>query len=96
MILVCGIYLFIFIFLNGLLIDHLSLLISVPKLLTKWDQILNENPGDIMLWMEYINFRQTNLVSFNVTQCLQLFEDCLHVLRKSVLVATDYNGNLAN
>ncbi|CAI2166652.1 9087_t:CDS:10 [Funneliformis geosporum] len=65
---------------------------DVPKLLTKWDQILNENPGDIVLWMEYITFRQTNLVSFNVTQCLQLFEDCLHVLRKSVLVANDYNG----
>ncbi|CAG8500244.1 8749_t:CDS:10 [Funneliformis mosseae] len=67
---------------------------DVPKLLTKWDQILNENPGDIVLWMEYITFRQTNLVSFNVTQCLQLFEDCLHVLRKSVLVANDYNEKL--
>ena len=44
--------------------------------------------------MQYIDFRQTNLVSFNVTQCLQVFEDCLHVLRKSALVATDYNGNL--
>ncbi|CAG8482454.1 20197_t:CDS:10 [Rhizophagus irregularis] len=79
---------------SWLLVEYLKCceqIYDVPKLLTKWDQILTENPGDIILWMQYIDFRQTNLVSFSVAQCLQVFEDCLHVLRKSVVVATDYN-----
>ncbi|CAB5184578.1 DUF1740-domain-containing protein [Rhizophagus irregularis] len=82
---------------SWLLVEYLKCceqIYDVPKLLTKWDQILTENPGDIILWMQYIDFRQTNLVSFSVAQCLQVFEDCLHVLRKSVVVATDYNEKL--
>ncbi|RIA98604.1 NRDE-2, necessary for RNA interference-domain-containing protein [Glomus cerebriforme] len=82
---------------SWLLVEYLKCceqIYDVPKLLTKWDEILTETPGDIILWMQYIDFRQTNLVSFNVAQCLQVFEDCLHVLRKSVLVATDYNEKL--
>ncbi|CAJ0766600.1 10523_t:CDS:2, partial [Entrophospora sp. SA101] len=62
---------------------------DVPKLLTKWDQVLKDNSTNISLWIQYLDFRQTNLVSFTVSQCLQVFEDCLHVLRKAVLVTLD-------
>ncbi|CAG8460298.1 12938_t:CDS:10 [Ambispora leptoticha] len=52
-----------------------------PRLLTKWDQVLKENPRAIKLWMQYLNFRQTNLASFTFTQCVEVFEECLDVLR---------------
>ncbi|RHZ61356.1 hypothetical protein Glove_348g24 [Diversispora epigaea] len=67
---------------------------DVPKLLTKWDQILKENSRNIILWMQYLNFRQTNLVSFTVSQCIQVFEDCLHLLRKETLITFDPNEKL--
>ncbi|CAG8624543.1 8138_t:CDS:10, partial [Diversispora eburnea] len=67
---------------------------DVPKLLTKWDQILKENSRNIILWMQYLNFRQTNLVSFTVSQCIQVFEDCLHLLRKETLIISDPNEKL--
>ncbi|CAJ0898224.1 2823_t:CDS:10, partial [Entrophospora sp. SA101] len=67
---------------------------DVPKLLTKWDQVLKDNSTDISLWIQYLDFRQTNLVSFTVSQCLQVFEDCLHVLRKAVLVTLDRSEKL--
>ncbi|CAJ0843961.1 11722_t:CDS:10 [Entrophospora sp. SA101] len=67
---------------------------DVPKLLTKWDQVLKDNSTNISLWIQYLDFRQTNLVSFTVSQCLQVFEDCLHVLRKAVLVTLDRSEKL--
>ncbi|CAG8734821.1 16798_t:CDS:2, partial [Gigaspora rosea] len=62
---------------------------DIPKLLTKWDQVLKENSRNINLWMKYLDFRQTNLVSFTVNQCIQVFEDCLHLLRKEFVVCVD-------
>ncbi|CAG8742621.1 212_t:CDS:2, partial [Acaulospora morrowiae] len=67
---------------------------DVPRLLTKWDQILKENPRNVTLWMQYLNFRQTNLVSFTVTQCIQVFEECFHTLRKEVLASPNYEDRL--
>ncbi|CAG8688736.1 21252_t:CDS:10, partial [Cetraspora pellucida] len=62
---------------------------DITKVLTKWDQILKENSRNISLWMKYLDFRQTNLVSFTVSQCIQVFEDCLHLLRKEVVVCVE-------
>src|SRR5437764_1311669 len=55
-----------------LLLSFIILIASVPKLLTKWDQVLKDNSSNISLWIQYLDFRQTNLVSFTVTQCLQV------------------------
>ncbi|CAG8548926.1 4305_t:CDS:10 [Ambispora gerdemannii] len=54
-----------------------------PRLLTKWDQVLKDNPRAIKLWMQYLNFRQTNLASFAFAQCVEVFEECLDVLREA-------------
>ncbi|CAG8441268.1 17395_t:CDS:10 [Dentiscutata heterogama] len=67
---------------------------DILKLLTKWDQVLKENSRNINLWMKYLDFRQTNLVSFTVSQCIQVFEDCLHLLRKEFVVCVDSDEKL--
>ncbi|KAG9291623.1 hypothetical protein G9A89_022042 [Geosiphon pyriformis] len=62
---------------------------DVPKLLTKWDQVLKENSRTVSLWIEYLNFRQTNLASFSFTQCIEVFEECLGVLRREAEISKD-------
>jgi hypothetical protein len=53
------------------------------KLLLKWKRILQENPASIGLWTKYLNFRQTDFMSFTYPECLKCFEDCLGVLRNA-------------
>jgi tetratricopeptide (TPR) repeat protein len=60
------------------------------KLLSKWKQLLEKNPTLISLWTKYINFRQTDFLSFTYPECLKCFQECLAVLRTAAL-----NSNLA-
>ncbi|RUS21226.1 NRDE-2, necessary for RNA interference-domain-containing protein [Endogone sp. FLAS-F59071] len=55
------------------------------KLLTKWDQILQQYPQLFSIWTEYLNFRQTNFASFTYTQCMSLYEECLAVLQREAI-----------
>ncbi|KAI8647113.1 NRDE-2, necessary for RNA interference-domain-containing protein [Parasitella parasitica] len=54
------------------------------KLLREWDTMLKQHPDSIRLWAEYINLRQTNFASFSYTQCVQVFEDALSILKRQV------------
>jgi len=51
------------------------------KLLSKWNDILKENPSQVGLWKKFINFRQTDFLSFSYTKCLKCYEECLAMLR---------------
>jgi hypothetical protein len=53
------------------------------KLLSKWKTTLQNNPIIINLWIEYINFRQTDFLSFTYPECIRCFADCLTVLRSA-------------
>lgn len=50
---------------------------SGATLLTKWDQVLRENPTSFSLWNQYITLRETNFASFTVQCCLDIFEECI-------------------
>ncbi|RCH97051.1 hypothetical protein CU098_008002, partial [Rhizopus stolonifer] len=50
-------------------------------LLREWDHQLKLCPDSIKLWSEYINTRQTNFASFSFTECVQVFEDALSILK---------------
>lgn len=54
------------------------------KILSKWQQVLKDNPTITGLWTKYINFRQTDFQSFNYQECLKSFSECLVVLRSAV------------
>jgi NRDE-2, necessary for RNA interference len=47
---------------------------------TKWKKVLDENTTYIGLWTKYINFQQTNFLSFRYEEGLTIFTGCLKVL----------------
>lgn len=57
------------------------------KLLSKWQQILKDNPTITGLWTKYINFRQADFQSFTYPECIKCFSECLVVLRSAVFRA---------
>ncbi|KAI8972712.1 NRDE-2, necessary for RNA interference-domain-containing protein [Pilobolus umbonatus] len=54
------------------------------SLLREWDTMLKKHPDSIILWSNYINLRQTNFASFSFTQCVQIFEDAISILRRQM------------
>ncbi|CUS10669.1 unnamed protein product [Tuber aestivum] len=59
------------------------------EMMTKWQQMLKENPTVIGLWTKYINFRQTDFLSFTYSECVKCFRECLTTLRASAMRAVD-------
>lgn len=57
------------------------------KLLAQWKKFLDENPTATELWTTYINFRQTDFLSFTYPECLKCFHDCLALLQLAALKA---------
>ncbi|KAI5817260.1 NRDE-2, necessary for RNA interference-domain-containing protein [Pyronema omphalodes] len=69
-----------------LLLKHMDVaeeLWDSQKLLSKWIRLLEENPSMLSLWTKYINFRQTDFLSFTYPECLKCFSECLSVLSKA-------------
>ncbi|KNC97470.1 uncharacterized protein SPPG_07387 [Spizellomyces punctatus DAOM BR117] len=60
---------------------------EATKLLTKWDRILKRNTSSIKLWKQYLDFRQTNYSTFNVAGCIELYENCIHILMRDTSTA---------
>ncbi|OCK74943.1 DUF1740-domain-containing protein [Lepidopterella palustris CBS 459.81] len=52
------------------------------KLATKWQEILHEYPESIRLWTTYLDFAQTNFVSFKYEIVRAKFRNCLEILAK--------------
>ncbi|KAG0637046.1 NRDE-2, necessary for RNA interference-domain-containing protein [Tuber brumale] len=59
------------------------------KMMTKWQRMLKENPTAIGLWTKYINFRQTDFLSFTYSECVRCFSECLATLRAAAMKAVD-------
>ncbi|KAK6524879.1 hypothetical protein TWF281_011780 [Arthrobotrys megalospora] len=67
-----------------------------PKIKAKWEDLLSTN-STIELWQGYLNFRQTDFVSFKYKECLNVYEDCIGKLRGRILrhgTAEDDRANL--
>ncbi|KAL1915310.1 uncharacterized protein VTP21DRAFT_6768 [Calcarisporiella thermophila] len=61
--------------------------LDTNSLLDKWIETLRAWPHRFILWMEYLNFRQTSFASFGVQTCLECFEQGLEVLREAAFRA---------
>jgi len=55
---------------------------SSIKVLSKWDQILKSHPRSCDLWIEYLNYRQSDFPSFTVNSCIEEYEKCITVLSR--------------
>ena len=55
---------------------------SSIKVLSKWDQILRTHPRSCDLWIEYLNYRQSDFTSFTINSCVEEFRRCISVLRR--------------
>lgn len=63
------------------------------RILSKWQQVLKDNPTITGLWTKYINFRQTDFQSFNYQECSKCFSECLAVLRSAVFRIVGVSGD---
>lgn len=50
------------------------------RLLKEWEKTLTHNPGLLNLWVEYINYRQTEPHDFTSSSCLKVYLDALEVI----------------
>ncbi|KAI8921618.1 NRDE-2, necessary for RNA interference-domain-containing protein [Entophlyctis helioformis] len=50
-------------------------------LLAKWDDVLDDHPTSLVLWNQYLDYRQTKSASFSVTDCLDLYQECITMLQ---------------
>ncbi|KAL8278570.1 hypothetical protein RQP46_009062 [Phenoliferia psychrophenolica] len=46
----------------------------------KWDEVLRKHPGLTGLWIEYVGWRQTSWVNFDVRDVVECFAECFKVL----------------
>ena len=59
------------------------------KVLKKWKEVLVTHPTLIRLWIRYINFRQTDFLSFTYQECLACYTECIAVLRDAIFRDTN-------
>ena len=73
-----------------------SKLLDSKKTTDKWHEALRENPGYISLWVEYLNFVQTNQIKFRGSDLQQCFKDCLQTLHRAAqtVKAGESAGNI--
>lgn len=50
-------------------------------MLEKWDEILKISPDNLNLWKEYLNFRQTHFLSFLYSDCLNVYKECINMVK---------------
>ncbi len=53
---------------------------ETKKLGNKWQSVLEEYPGYIGLWTKYLDFKQTNFISFQYEDCRSVYLNCFKVL----------------
>ncbi|KAI9761786.1 MAG: hypothetical protein M1840_001705 [Geoglossum simile] len=58
------------------------------KLSTKWQTVLQENPGFIGLWTKYLDFKQTKAIAFRYEDIRKVYIECVGVLRTTILNTT--------
>ncbi|KAK1075492.1 hypothetical protein LTR74_000454 [Friedmanniomyces endolithicus] len=53
---------------------------ETSKLTAKWTDVLKECPGNITLWIAYLEFVQTNYLAFRYDRCRDAYTRCLGLL----------------
>ncbi|ORX84470.1 DUF1740-domain-containing protein [Anaeromyces robustus] len=61
------------------------------KVLSKWDQILKSHPRSTGLWIEYLNYRQSDFSSFTINSCMEEFAKCISILSREKNHIIDLN-----
>lgn len=56
---------------------------DTKKLGNRWRSVLEEYPGFIGLWTKYLDFKQTNFMTFEYEDCRSTFLDCFRVLNSA-------------
>lgn len=64
------------------LMEQGSMLWESSKLTKEWAEILKDNASDFRLWTKYLDFVQTNPVTFKYEDCKRSYLQCLDVLQK--------------
>ncbi|KAI9102008.1 NRDE-2, necessary for RNA interference-domain-containing protein [Phlyctochytrium arcticum] len=55
-------------------------LMETAEVLTKWDKILKRHSQSMVLWKQYLEYRQTNYNTFTVNGCIELYQNCLEIM----------------
>ena len=66
------------------------------KLSGKWQSVLQENPGYAGLWIQYLDFQETNFSVFHFEKLREIFLGCLTVLRGTVSRRLGDTSKIAN
>jgi len=74
--------------------DHIRLLLGMieegtlvwvnSELASVWQRVLRENPSSAILWTKYLDFMQTNHVTFKYEQCKSAYIECLSILQAAL------------
>lgn len=65
-----------------------SLIWERTKLTAKWTEALTAAPSSILLWTKYLDFVQTDHVSFTYESCKIAYVECLRILHNARSVAS--------
>ncbi|KAL2869815.1 uncharacterized protein BJX67DRAFT_322301 [Aspergillus lucknowensis] len=65
------------------LLEEGSKVWDTQKLLSRWHSTLKSNPQHISLWVNYLDFRQTEFLNFTRDRCLATFTECLALNKAS-------------
>lgn len=52
---------------------------DTKKLLSQWNKTLQDNSECVSLWINYLNFRQTDFQNFDFEQLMMTFSECLEL-----------------
>ncbi|KAH6567766.1 hypothetical protein BASA62_005886 [Batrachochytrium salamandrivorans] len=66
--------------------DCITEIHGAQEVISKWDDMIQENPYSFLLWMKYLDFRQTHYSQFSVTSSLESYQECLSTLQEDNLV----------
>lgn len=73
---------------EALLIKYMDIAQEIwdpEEMMAKWQQALRDNPAMTGLWTKYINFRQTDFLSFTYPECIKCFSECFAILRTAAI-----------
>lgn len=61
---------------------------ETKKTFSKWRAVLEADPSYFSLWQKYLDFRQTDFITFRYEEARTVYSDCLSMLKKASSVPT--------
>ncbi|KAI4125723.1 MAG: hypothetical protein LQ347_005252, partial [Umbilicaria vellea] len=56
---------------------------ETKKTYSKWRAVLEADPSSFALWQKYLDFRQTDFITFRYEEARTVYSDCLSMLKKA-------------